>query len=87
MRVSPHVAVSLIYHVTIYVYFLWDFPASRGLTCSLYTAILAGYMLSAAAVYNGVMVCTIFSGSPSNIIGHAESAMPWVYCYLPIMLN
>ena len=30
------------------------------------------------------MYCTIYSRVGPVILGPAESAMPWVYCYLPI---
>ena len=47
------------------------------------------YMLSAAAaVYsNELQLHVLYSSIGPVILGPAESAMPWVYYYLPVRLN
>ena len=46
------------------------------------------YTLSATADYdNELQWYVLYSRAGPAILGPAENAMPWVYCYLPIMLN
>ena len=50
---------------------------------------MQGYsLLSAAVVYgNELWWYVLYSRVGPVILGPVESAMPWVYCYLPMMLN
>ena len=61
------------------------FTSFQGLICCLYIVIL----LSAAAVNGNCYSYVLYPGvgQVAVMLGPAESAMPWVYCYLPMRLK
>ena len=56
---------------------------TRMLIVCLYNIIL----LSAAAVYDNYNGMYLYSKIGPIILGPAERATPWIYCYLAMMLN
>ena len=66
-------------------YFPWDFLAFRVLIWCLYNVKLFVIIVLQFMVmnYNGMQ----YTLDRPNNTDPAESAMPWVYCCLPMMLN